>query len=263
MSLFKHCTESFYPVYVDNPVDIRTRYIFVSEHPAVSEALRAVECRYDPAALTKSNLLEIWEDDSGSTFSFNTKFLATLFWGHIFPVNLRRILNDPDYYTKLNGIQSALLSFLDNNGPHPYDRIRSLYSRLETGDLSFKGMGVAFFTKLFFFFFATHRTLFSENGTLPVIADVWMRKALYAEMAEEFPKMLSEVFRPGTRNPCGFRYRDGDSSQAYYDFLKVFDIQKNLLAHSFEGLDSLRLEGYLFASKDAVQQAYLRALRIR
>lgn len=259
MSLFESAIQAHYPNVVDIPIPIRRRFNFAIDNPAVREALDAI----NGDSLTKRDLLRIWEDEYH--YSFKTKFLLTLFWGYVRPINLQYILADIQLDDKLNNLERTLHCFEDYsdaklNKHHPYDDIQELYSQLECGCLKIKGLSVAFFTKIFFFFFTSHRTFFSENGIQIIIADEWMRKAVFAEIAETFPEMLDDIFCPNTRYPCGFRYRSKSSSRAYFDFLKVFEISKNALKQVYPQLDAYALESYIFGSKDLVNQFYYQSI---
>ena len=188
-----------------------------------------------------------------------------MFWGHVRPVNLKYILEDDNLDDKLQRLEFALHDFEDFSKEklakrHPYDDIQALYEDLECGEIRIKGLKAAFFTKIFFFFFATHRTFFSENGILIIIADQWMKKAVYAQIAETYPEMLAVIFRPGTNYPCGFNIRRGTSSEAYFNFLKVFEAEKNALLYDYPELDSFSLEGYLFASQGLIDESYRRVI---
>lgn len=255
MSLFESALQAHYPNVVDTPITIGTRFNYAIDNPAVRDALDAVH----GDSITKHELLSIWRDDS--RYSFKTKFLLTLFWGHIRPVNLQYILADEQLDAKLFNFEQSLHSFenfshetIEKN--HPYDAIQELYSKLECGCLKIKGLSVAFFTKVFFFFFATHNTFFSEQGLQMIIADEWMRKALYAELSETSPMMLNEIFRPRTRYPCGFRFRRNTSCKAYFDFLKVFEMRKKELKQDYPGIDSIALESYIFGSQALIDMFY-------
>ena len=254
MSLFEGAIQAHYPNVVDTPIHIGGHFNYAIDNPAVREALDTIQ----GDSITKLDLLKIWEDES--RYSFKTKFLLTLFWGHVRPKNLEFILNDHDLDYKLDGLERALHGFEDFRDEtidkhHPYDDIQELYSKLECGCLKIKGLGVAFFTKIFFFFFATHKTFFSFNKTQIIIADEWMRKAVYAEFAETYPQMLDDIFCPGAKYPCGFRKRNGNTSEAFFWFLKAFEAKRMQL-----GIDSLTLESYIFASKDLIRQHYSRAI---
>lgn len=255
MSLFERAIRAYYPNVVDSPVMIGGRFNYVIDNPAVCEALDVIH----GDGITKLDLMKIWKDDSH--YSFKTKFLLTLFWGHVRPVNLQYILRDECLDIKLLAFEQALHGFEDySHGAldihHPYNDIQELYTKLECGRFRIKGLSVAFFTKIFFFFFATHKTFFSEQDIQIIIADEWMRKAVYAEMAEVFPEILNEIFRPGTRYPCGFRYRGRTSSRAYFDFLKVFEMRKSELKQVFPELDGFSLESYIFGSRDLISSFY-------
>lgn len=259
MSLFESAIQAHYPNVVDTPIHIGGRFNFVIDNPAVREALDSIQ----GDSITKHDLLRIWEDES--QYSFKTKFLLTLFWGHVRPINLKYILDDDGLDHKLCELERALHGFEDTQDEtidkhHPYDGIQDLYTKLECGCLNIKGLSVAFFTKIFFFFFATHRSFFSEEGNQIIIADDWMKKAVYAELTDFFPEMLDEIFRPGSKNPCWFKYRDKTSSKAYFDFLKVFDMRKRELQKDYPDLDGFALESYIFGSQDLIDTFYNRAI---
>ena len=259
MSLFKKAVQVHYPNTVDTPIIIGNRFNYAIYDPSVRDALSVI----NGDSITKGDLLSIWANERD--YSFKTKFLLTLFWGHIRPVNLKYILADEGLDCKLQRLEYALHDFEDFSNEiigkhHPYDDIQALYQELECGKMRIKGLKEAFFTKIFFFFFATHRTFFSENGTQLIIADEWMRKAVYAQISESFPEMLGVIFCPGTRYPCGFHFKGGTSSEAYFNFLKVFEMEKNALQFEYPNLDSFALEGFLFASQDLIEESYRQAI---
>jgi hypothetical protein len=259
MSLFERAVRAHYPKVVDTPITIGNRYNFVLDHPSVREAIGVI--RGD--TLTKKDLLSIWSNDKD--YPFKTKFLLTLFWGHIRPNNLHLILTDEHLEDHLSGLERALHGFESYDDKtieqhHPYDDIQELYSKLECGCLRIKGLQTAFFTKIFFFFFATHRTFFSENGIQIIIADEWMRKAVYAELAEKSPEMLDVVFRPKTKHPCRFKSKKRTTSHAYFHFLKVFEMSKNELQKDYPELDSFALESYIFGSQELINRSYSQSI---
>lgn len=259
MSLFESAVQSHYPNIVDTPISIGNRFNFAIKEPEVREALGVI----NGGSISKSELLSIWANERD--YSFKTKFLLTLFWGHVRPINLQYILADDGLDCKLYKLECALHDFEDFSDKkldkrHPYDDIQSLYKELECGEMRIKGLKAAFFTKIFFFFFATHTTFFSENGTQIIIADEWMKKAVYAQITETFPEMLNKIFSPGTKYPCRFNFKGRTSSEAYFNFLKVFEMEKNALLFKYPELDSFTLEGYVFASQDLIDEYYRQAI---
>ena len=259
MSLFERAVHAHYPNTVDTPVPIGNRFNYAINNPSVREALGVI----NGDSITKGELLSIWANERD--FSFKTKFLLTLFWGHVRPINLQYILADDGLDSKLQMLECALHGFEEFNDKkldkrHPYDDIQALYKELECGEMRIKGLKAAFFTKILFFFFATHITFFSKNGTQIIIADEWMRKAVYAQISETSPEMLEVIFRPETKYPCGFRINGKTSCEAYFDFLKVFEMEKNALLFEYPELDSFALEGYVFASQDLINEFYRRAI---
>lgn len=132
--------------------------------------------------LTKSGLLAIWKNKN---YSFGAKCLVTLWWGRPNHRLSRRVYSAKNIESlSFSGMEEAFDSLYEERNFEKFkEGLESLYVRFCRGDLHLDGIGVSFFTKFIHFFFASHHPK-SNPGYLPVIADVIMRSAVFAEMID-------------------------------------------------------------------------------
>ena len=157
---------------------------FIGDTAALREAKSAVLKYGRPDySLSKTALLEIWKDGD---VSFVAKCLATIWWGRpdhrvssrVYSVSNLGILSRRQIEEEFNSLSE------EKDASVFKARLELLYSRfLRGGDFHLNGVGVSFFTKFFYFFFASHPPK-SIPDYLPVIADDVMRSAVFAEMID-------------------------------------------------------------------------------
>lgn len=163
----------------------KTKHEATDCHMAVVEAeLELIDVEgFDWFRFNRNNLKDVW----ASNCSFRTKYLATLWWGHVF----RQIFNDvysPANLDKMKRISARLNGALleaaqtkDYNGF--CERLSAIISSMQGGAFRIPYVGPAFFTKIIQFFFASHPVQ-SKKDYLPIIADRWLLRALYCEMTD-------------------------------------------------------------------------------
>lgn len=177
------------PIIVNNPVLLKGQVtlclrLLGDNNPYVIEAQQAV-VKYGQTngRLNKSELLEIWKDID---FSFASKCLVTLWWGHPnYRVAARAYSQDNLDKLSAGSIENAFKSLRDEEDfPTFKSGLEILYRGFSLGgEFHLNGIGVSFFTKFFHFYFASHLPK-SNPKYLPVIADEIMRDAVFAEMVD-------------------------------------------------------------------------------
>lgn len=212
-------------------------------HPLVVEAADLVQQVYG-AALSRENLLEIWQDED---YSFVTKYLATLWWG-----NKRRHANtaySPDNINLLNGFADHLQDDLhqisaSNHFNDAEDLLFLLFNNLEPGGIYFlEQIGSAYFSKIMQFYFASH-TWVSNHTFLPIICDQWLCRAIFIEMTENgLVAQRDQIFR----NPTSFRLHQRSCAQSYIAFINYFNERVGQLTANHPGLSSFEMEGRIFS----------------
>ena len=196
---------------------------------------------FDWKSFSRDNLRDVWS----SRCSFCTKYLATLWWGHVF----RRIFNEvysPSNLNKMKRISARLNSALldaaqTKNHKEFCEKISGIIESMQGGAFRIPYVGPAFFTKVIQFFFAAH-PIQSEKEYLPIIADRWLMRALYCEMTDcDNIDVRDDVFAQDRRNV--FLRKDGKGSiaESYVKYVEYFNQRcKTIGAHPWD------MEGLLF-----------------
>ena len=160
----------------------KTKHEATDCHMAVVEAeLELIDV--EGFRFNRNNLKDVW----ASNCSFRTKYLATLWWGHVF----RQIFNDvysPANLDKMKRISARLNgALLDAAQTKDFNdfctRLSAIISSMQGGAFRIPYVGPAFFTKVIQSFFAAHPVQ-SKKDYLPIIADRWLLRALYCEMTD-------------------------------------------------------------------------------
>lgn len=131
----------------------------------------------------RNNLKDVWSLDC----SLPTKYLATLWWGHVFPQIFNEVYSSSNL-NRLVRISPKLGKALDDASHEKNftvfrEKLSSIVESMQLGTFRLPYVGVAFFTKVIQFFFASH-PIQSKEEFLPIIADRWLLRAIYCEMTD-------------------------------------------------------------------------------
>ena len=163
----------------------KSKHQATDNHPVVVKAeleIGQVEgldwCHFD-----RNNLKDVWSSDC----SLPSKYIATLWWGHVFPQIFNEVYSSSNL-NRLVKISPKLGKALDDaSQTKSYtefcDKLSTIIESMQQGNFRLPYVGVAFFTKVIQFYFAAHPVQ-SKEDFLPIIADRWLLRALYCEMTD-------------------------------------------------------------------------------
>lgn len=211
-------------------------------------------------SLRKSELLKLWKDED---IEFSCKILATILWGGLSHRLGRRVYSSNNFDNILSLENQIKNDFENLSHKDTFDDfvvgLKILFKNFEKGGIyHINGVGIAFFTKIFHFWFASH-PLVSRPGFLPVIADKWMKLAVYAEMADNNDDSRFELFsvRNGNPDSIDFRRNQGNADDAYVRFILYFNDVANNLNDRHSDLTPFMLEDILFNESKAITPLYV------
>jgi len=251
--------ENFVDAEVPIAIEIRRTVEHLGQNPVVVQAMDAVSVYAADGNLSKKEVLDIWGYD---TVSFAAKCLVTLWWGHpsrfvshlVYSQRNMDILADPQFEASFQEVTKStdIAQFLE--------RLKALFRLFErNGDYHLDGVNVAFFTKIFHFYFWTH-PCDSCRGFLPVIADKWMKLAVYAEMADNGDNSRYELFTVQNGNPdsIDFRYVNNSAAESYIEYITYFNNKVSLLKGEYPHLSPFILEDILFNDSQQITPLFVR-----
>ena len=229
------------PVAITGQINASSRSLGAN-NPVQVEAQAAVASKAAEAGrLRKSELLDIWKDDS---ISFAARCLVTLWWGHpshfhfseVYSKSNIAVLSSPKVENEFRALseQKDFAIFKTD--------LESLYSKFRNGEYALNEISVSFFTKFFHFWFASHPVK-SNPGYLPVIADDIMRCAVFAEMMDR-GENVEEVFYTRDASLRSYvAFADKFNAYAQESGISAFDLEDRLFNES-RGLGSLYVSAY-------------------
>lgn len=194
---------------------------------------------------SRNNLKDVWASDC----SFSTKYIATLWWGHVF----RQIFNDvysPTNLDKVSRISTRLNNALTDAAlTQDYEefceKLSAIIASMQGGPFRIPYVGPAFFTKIIQFFFSTHQVQ-SKKDYLPIIADRWLMRALFCEMTDCGDiDIRDDVFVLDHRNV--FLRKDGNGciAESYVKYNDYYNQRCKAI-----GIHPWDMEGLLFRNRD-------------
>lgn len=204
----------------------------------------------------RNSLKDVW----ASNCSFGTKYLATLWWGHVF----RQIFNNVYSQENLNKIQrissplnSALTDAAQTKDYQEFcKKLSAIVASMQGGSYRIPYVGPAFFTKIIQFFFAAHPVQ-SRKDYLPIIADRWLLRALYCEMTDcGNTSVRDDVLVLDHTNVFLRKERNGCIAESYVKCIDYFNERCKAI-----GVHPWNMEGLLFKN-DTVRRHFLELLDI-
>lgn len=249
----------------DGPVEIsrfeRQAQRVSGNHRLVEATKRAItRFSFEEGLLKKSELLELWRSEN---MDFACKVLATIWWGGP-NYQLERLIYSSANLDKILMLESPIrrdlevLSQIDAFGEFVIG-LKSLFCKFERGgEYHIAGVDVAFFTKIFHFWFASH-PLASCPDFLPIIADKWMKLAVYAEMADNNDDSRFELFsvKEGKPDNIDFVRIQKSAGDAYIRFICYFNDSVNKLKAQYPRLTPFIVEDILFSESKAITPLYV------
>ncbi len=200
---------------------------------------------FDWFRFSRNNLKDVW----ASNCCFRTKYLATLWWGHVF----RQIFNEvysPQNLDKMRrisaGLNKALTDAAQTKGYKEFcEKLSAIIASMQGGAFRIPYVGPAFFTKVIQFFFAAHPVQ-SKKDYLPIIADRWLMRALYCEMTDCGDiDIRNDVFVHDQKNIFLRKEGKGDIAESYIKYIEYFNQRCKVL-----GVNPWDMEGQLFKNSD-------------
>lgn len=219
-----------------------------TENPIIPASIKAAtQYAENEGYLKKSELLSIWCDEQ---ISFAAKCLITIWWGkpsHLISTSVYTehnlaILSNPE-------VEQDFITLADEvNFARFLDGMRDLFRKFERGgEYHLNGINTAFFTKIFHFYFASH-PIASNPDFLPVIADKWMKLAVYAEMSDKGDDARHTIFSLRNNDPqnIDFACHNGSAASSYLDFISYFNEAVHDMKADFSSLTPFVLEDVVF-----------------
>lgn len=208
--------------------------------------------------IRKSELLKLWK--SGEPFA--SKCLATIWWGHPDARESKNIYSEEN----LEKLQDTCIE-TEFNHLHKEEDIdkfehglKTLFQKFERGgDYHLDYINTSFFTKLFHFYFEAFPPASGDN-LKPIVADKWMKHAMYAEMMDEgnsSRKKVFDVIYPGKECSIDFHYSKGTAANSYIDFLRFFNCKVESFKKKYPNLTAFILEDIIFNHSKDITPLYL------
>lgn len=218
------------------------------QHRLVNSSINYLENK-NTHSISRRDLINLYRSEE----DFFIKILITFWWGGISHKD-----QAPKFYKKENldkiiefspKLEHALQCTLTGKGKDFQDKLRIIFDGLAFGDYKMDGIGIAFFTKIFQFFYESHN--YSQNGImLPIIADKWsMRAVLGYSILDGNPV---KFFRSPSLNKrasdftLNFKGYNKSQFSKYWDFISYFDEMARMLSRTYISLTPFQLEEILF-----------------
>ena len=243
--MFKQIVDKLYPGNARMAYSVTERVDLALRHShndvLVRQTANLIERDYH-STLSGDDLIKIWQDDE---YPFASKYLATLWWGNkkrhastvYAPENIQ-LMNNPQILDAMRRVQTQ------KDFGEAMSALQEVYQGMcEGGTYYIPQVGPAFFSKVLEYYFAAY-PLSSNPEFLPIICDIWLCRAVYAEMTERGEISLRDsIFR----SPTAFRMREGSTWGCYLDYINYFNCRVTELQAKFPDLSAYMLEGYLFS----------------
>lgn len=244
--MFEQLVNNLYPGNARMAYSVSERVNLALRHSQndalVRQTANLIERDYH-SILSGDDLIEIWRNDE---YPFASKYLATLWWGGkkrhattvYAPENIQ-LMNNQQILDAMRRVQAQ------QDFGKAMSALQEVYQGMcEGGSYYIPQVGPAFFSKVLEYYFAAN-PLHSKPKFLPIICDIWLCQAVYAEMTERGETALrNSIFR----SPTAFRMREGSTWGCYLDYINYFNRRVTELQAQFPDLSAYMLEGYLFTS---------------
>lgn len=226
----------------------RAKY-FAKDHPLIIDTLKFL-----PASnkLDRILLLNIY---SNNEIPFHVKMVMTFWWGglsHQYQAPIFYQRNNLDKILAFSGaLEADLKDSIDSDQKKFKESLGLIFNSFDHGDYKISGINYSYFTKILQFYFQLPFQK-KQISYLPLIADKWSMRAVFAMMLEDGYDLTNVFSKPkitlDSDIKINFKYSSGGVFNSYWYFIQYFT-EKVLTLKGENNLGDLtpfRMEEILF-----------------